>query len=96
MGQIFVYLYHGTKLNEKEVMERAYNISNRTGELAKSTAMMLMQRGREEGIKQSLNLTIQKMLNRDFKANQIAEILEVPLDLVQKIEAILKDEDKKE
>lgn len=95
LGQIFVYLYYATQLDEEEVMKRAYNISYQTGELAKSTAMMLMQRGIEKGIEKELHATIKKMLRRKFKINEIAEILEIPLKLVKKVEKKLKEEEKK-
>ena len=46
---LIVYLYYGSKLDAKEIMEKAYHISQQAGELADSTAMRLIQQGRTEG-----------------------------------------------
>jgi len=47
--QIKCFIYYGSKLDTKEIMEKAYHISQQAGELADSTAMRLIQQGRTEG-----------------------------------------------
>ena len=102
LEQIFVYLYFGTVLNPEIVIERAKHMSQLAEEFANSAGMQLIRRGMKEGIKEgiekgiekNLRNNISKMLLKDFKASQVANILEVPLKLVKEVEKQLQEEGK--
>lgn len=44
-----------------------------------------LERGIKKGIERGLRISILKMLNKGFPAGEVAEILEVPLELVQQV-----------
>ena len=87
---LIVYLYYGSKLDTKEIMEKAYHISQQAGELADSTAMRLIQQGRAEGRSEGRTEGIKEGEKRgERKGEKIGEQKKAVLSCVEMLKSEL-------
>lgn len=93
METAFLYAYWTTDLTKVEVIAIFRKISNRTGEIAMSTAERLinegLEKGIEQGIEQGLEKGVRALLTLGMDANAIAAALDVsPVQITTILAAI--------
>ena len=75
-------------------MDKIRGISYEVSEFADNLWDLRFDKGKEEGVQETLKLNISKLLLNGMKVDFIAKVLEVPLKQVKEIQEKLKKEGK--
>ena len=92
--QIIVYLLKSTKIEQHKIMDKIRGISYEVSEFADNLWDLRFNKGKEEGVQETLKLAISKLLLNGMKVDFIAQVLEVPVKQVKEIQEKLKKEGK--
>lgn len=90
METAFLYAYWATDLTRVDVIAIFRKISNRTGEIAMSTAERLINEGLEKGREQGLEKGVRALLKVGMDADAIAAALEMPPEQVKSILELIR------
>lgn len=89
---IFVYLFKNSEFKKEERIKLIHTMPNDLKNIALSTLDQVYEEGKIEGEVLGLKKSIRPLLLRGYTAEQVVDLLNVPLSLVQEVEKELKGE----